>query len=111
MQKRKTTVLSTILAALFVTVGSAVSAEQSTIPGKGQIADCEACHGAQGREPINGLMPKICGQNLEYLIMTLVQFRDGSRTSPIMREATKTLSDEMIEQLASYFANSPCSGN
>jgi len=111
MQKRKTAVLSTTLAALFVTGVAAVHAEQTTLPGKGQIADCEACHGTQGRAPLNGLIPKICEQNIEYLIMTLVQFSDGSRPSPIMRETTKNLSRELIGELADYFANSPCSGN
>jgi cytochrome c553 len=54
-------------------------------------------------------MPKLCGQNVEYLEMTLLQFRDGTRISPIMSQTTKLLSDELIRQLAAYFANAPTS--
>ncbi len=55
-------------------------------------------------------MPKLCGQNVEYLEMTLLQFRDGTRVSPIMSQTTKMLSDELIHELAVYFAQAPTTG-
>jgi len=54
------------------------------------------------------LMPRICGQNRAYLTMTLEQFRDGTRPSPIMHEVTKGLSNELIEKLARYFSEGDC---
>ncbi len=110
MKKCKITVLLTSLAALFLVGVSAVHAEQTTRPGAGKTADCEACHGLNGCAPMTGLMPKLCGQSKDYLVMTLVQFRDGTRPSPIMRETTKNLSDELIEQLADFFSRAPAKG-
>jgi cytochrome c553 len=109
MKKCKITVLLTSLVALLLLGVSAVHAEKTTRPGLGKTAHCEACHGDYGCASLTGLMPKLCGQNQEYLVMTLEQFRDGSRPSPIMREITKSLSDKLIRQLAIYFANAPTS--
>ncbi|MFQ5755318.1 MAG: c-type cytochrome [Acidiferrobacterales bacterium] len=105
MQKLKIGVFSISLAALFLMEVSALRAEQTTRPGMGETQKCESCHGSNGCEPLQGLMPKLCGQNQEYLVMTLEQFRDGTRPSPIMHEVTKNLSDELIQQLADYFAH------
>lgn len=110
MKKCKITVLLPSLVALLLIGISAVHAGQTTRPGAGETADCEACHGVDGCAPLTGLMPKLCGQNKDYLVMTLVQFQDGSRPSPIMREATKGLSDDLIKQIADYFARVPAKG-
>ncbi len=107
MKKCKITVLLTSLVALSLIGASAVYAEKTKRPGFGKTADCESCHGLNGCDPVAGLIPKLCGQNHEYLVMTLRQFRDGSRTSPIMNESTKGLSDVMIKKLATYFENAP----
>lgn len=108
MQKRYLAVLSTFLAALFLMGVSAVHAQKMTRPGGDKTALCEHCHGPNGCQPINGLMPKLAGQNKEYLEMTLHQFRDGKRPSPIMQQTTKFLSDELLGQLAVYFAQARC---
>ena len=110
MKKCKITVLLTSIVALLLIGISTVHAEQTTRPGIGETADCEACHGVNGCAPLTGLMPKLCGQSKDYLVMTLVQFQDGSRPSPIMREATKGLSDDLIKQIADYFARAPTKG-
>lgn len=109
MQKRYTTVLAISIATLSLMAMSAVQAEKLTRPGGYKTAHCEHCHGPYGCKPVQGLMPKLCGQNQEYLEMTLLQFRDGTRVSPIMSQTTKLLSDELISQLAAYFANAPTS--
>ena len=107
MQKRNITILATGLATLFLVGASTVHAQKLTRPGGDKTAHCEHCHGPYGCKPVQGLMPKLCGQNQEYLEMTLLQFRDGRRVSPIMAQTTKFLSDELIKQLAVYFANAP----
>jgi cytochrome c553 len=107
MKKYRITVPITSLAALLLIGVSAVHAEQTTRPGAGETAECEACHGVNGCAPLTGLIPKICGQNRDYLLMTLGQFKDGSRPSPIMRESMKNLSEDLIKQLANYFASQP----
>lgn len=110
MQKRNITVLATGLSALFLVGVSTVHAEKLTRPGGDKTAHCEHCHGPYGCKPVQGLIPKLCGQTAEYLEMTLIQFRDGRRVSPIMSQTTKFLSDDLIRQLAVYFANAPTAG-
>ena len=58
---------------------------------------------------MQGLIPKLCGQNAEYLEASLLQFQDGRRPQPIMQATTNLLSKDIIKQLAAYFANAPCS--
>ena len=109
MRKFKIIVLSTSFTALLLIGVSAVQAADTARPGAGKTAACEQCHGARGCAPVQGLIPKLCGQNAEYLEVTLLQFRDGSRPQPIMHETTKRLSNKLIKQLAEYFADTSCS--
>lgn len=88
---------------------SAVHAQTTARPGGENTASCEQCHGVKGAAPVQGLIPKLCGQNIEYLEAALIQFQDGSRRQPIMHATTKLLSKDLIKQLAAYFANAPCS--
>ena len=104
MQKLKIAVLSTFIVVLFLIGVSVAHAQKTTRPGGDKTAHCEHCHGPNGCEPLDGLIPKLCGQNQEYLEMTLIQFRDGTRVSPMMQQTTKMLSDRLIRQLAAYFA-------
>lgn len=109
MQQYKIVIFSASLAALSLMAVSAVHAENSSRPGGEKTAACEVCHGVKGCAPVQGLIPRLCGQNAEYLEATLLQFQDGRRPEPIMHETTKLLSKETIKQLAAYFANAPCS--
>jgi len=65
---------------------------------------CFSCHGADGKA-ILPTYPNLAGQNKDYLVQTLKQFRDGSRPNPIMGPMAKPLSDSDIDQIAMYFAD------
>jgi cytochrome c len=105
MRQYKIIVLATALSLIGV---SAVQAEGTARPGGEKTASCEKCHGPRGCAPVQGLIPRLCGQNNEYLEAQLLEFQDGRRPQPIMHETTKLLSAETIKQLANYFANAPC---
>ena len=109
MQQYRIVVLSTSLAALFLMGVSAVRAENAVRPGGEKTASCEQCHGPKGCAPVQGLIPKICGQNAEYLEAQLLEFQDGRRPQPIMHVTTNLLSKDIIKQLAVYFSKVPCS--
>ena len=109
MQKYRIIVLSTSLTALLLIGVSAVRAADTARPGAGKTAACEQCHGLRGCAPVQGLIPKLCGQNPEYLEAQLLEFQDGRRPQPIMHETTKQLSSTLIKQLADYFASASCS--
>ena len=108
MQQNKIVVLSASLAALFLMGVSTVQA-QNTRPGGEKTASCEQCHGPRGAAPVQGLIPKLCGQNAEYLEAQLIEFQDGRRPQPIMHATTNQLSKDIIKQLAVYFSKESCS--
>ena len=109
MQQNRIVVLSTSFAAFFLMGVSAVHAENTVRPGGDKTASCEQCHGPKGAAPVQGLIPKLCGQNAEYLEAQLLQFQDGRRPQPIMHATTNLLSKEIIKQLAVYFSSVSCS--
>ncbi len=67
---------------------------------------CHLCHGMEG-ESSNAIYPRLAGQNHNYLVKQLKNFRDGKRKSDTMNEMTKGLLDEEIEALAKYFSSKP----
>ena len=50
-------------------------------------------------------MPKIGGQNYEYLVVALKAYRNGERTHSTMSLHAEALSDDDIEDIAAYFAS------
>jgi cytochrome c553 len=109
VQQYRIIVLSTSFAALFLMGVSAVRAENTARPGGEKTTSCEQCHGLRGAAPVQGLIPKLCGQNAEYLEAQLLQFQDGRRPQPIMHATTNLLSKDIIKQLADYFSKQSCS--
>jgi len=65
---------------------------------------CQLCHGKEG-EASSSIYPRLAGQNKNYLIKQLKNFRDGKRKSDTMSEMAKGLTDAQIEALAEYFAS------
>ncbi len=63
---------------------------------------CQRCHGEQGRG--NEKIPRIAGQQSEYLTFSLKRYRDGTgeRVDPQMAANTQNLSDADIDSLAAY---------
>ena len=109
MSRYKIVVLSTSLAAIFLGGISAGEAANTARPGGEKTAFCEQCHGPRGCSPVQGLIPKLCGQNAEYLEAQLLQFKDNRRPQPIMHSTTSTLSTDLLKQLAVYFSKQSCS--
>ncbi len=69
---------------------------------KGRIltSSCVACHG----QVENGMWPRLSGQGKDYLIKALKDFRQGTRSDPLMAPIAKDLTDEDLEALATFFA-------
>lgn len=64
---------------------------------------CLGCHGGSGvgKEGI----PRLAGQHAPYLLAQLRAFRDGRRSSPVMRGIAEALSDTDMKALAEYMAS------
>ena len=68
---------------------------------------CTGCHGIPGyfnAQPAYNV-PKLGGQNADYLEVALQGYRRGSRAHETMQAQASTLSDQDIADVAAYFAS------
>jgi cytochrome c553 len=72
-----------------------------------QMSDkCDHCHGAPASQPTASL-PRIRGQDKDYLVMALRAYRDDRRASSTMHKMSLPFSEAAIEGLAAYYARQP----
>ena len=67
---------------------------------------CRGCHGIEGYKNVYPTykVPKLAGQNKEYLVIALKAYQSGERAHPTMRSQAATLSDKDIEDISAFFA-------
>ncbi|MGC2223537.1 MAG: c-type cytochrome [Methylocella sp.] len=96
-----------ILAIVFTAAGRAeetspVSVSQQELQAK--ITYCKTCHGLSGRGFRGAYtMPRLAGQQPEYLENQLRAFIERRRTNPVMFNVAHVLSPSMITALAAHF--------
>lgn len=66
-------------------------------------ATCFTCHGTDGRS-VDGVPPSLAGQNRDYLLKQMQEFRDGKRPATIMHQHAKGYTDAQLALIAGYFA-------
>lgn len=68
---------------------------------------CARCHGEQAHG--NETIPRLAGQQVEYLKKSIVRFRDGTgeRNYTLMQIATAGLKNEDIPAIAAYLSSQP----
>ena len=66
-------------------------------------ATCFTCHGTDGRS-VGSVPPSLAGQNKDYLLKQMQEFRDGKRPATIMHQHAKGYTDEQLNLIAGYFA-------
>lgn len=79
--------------------------------GKAKSSTCVACHNTDGNSSVKE-WPKIAGQGYEYLVQSLKEYRlgeKGNRNNLIMYPIVMNLTDEDINDLASYFSQNKTS--
>lgn len=65
---------------------------------------CEACHGVDGRLPVNPDSAVLAGQKSPYVKIALREYRGGTRVNAVMQAAAAGLSDDEIDVLSDYFS-------
>jgi cytochrome c553 len=70
--------------------------------GNTRSAQCAACHGSNGHA-IAPQTPNLAGQDEDYLVQQLQDFRSGARKDETMSVIAKPLSDTEIADLAAYY--------
>src|ERR1700720_1350845 len=96
-----------VIATVFVSGARAANATDTTVPKaelQAKIAYCENCHGVSakgfhGYYPI----PRLAGQQPEYLKNQLQAFIEHRRTNNIMFNVAHVLSPTMLDALATSF--------
>ncbi len=97
-----------ILIPLFVAVYcGAAMADGDPAAGQTKSNTCVGCHGIPGYNNVYPTyhVPKIGGQNYQYLLAALVGYRDGTRSHPTMDQQADSLSDQDMQDVAAYFAS------
>ena len=79
-------------------------------PAKGgleaKLEYCKTCHGLSGQGYLGYFpMPRLAGQQPEYIEAQLRAFIERRRTNPIMRNVAHVLSPSMITALATHFSD------
>jgi cytochrome c553 len=92
------------LAAGFMLAGAEALADNSPLPGI--VAECAACHGADGIGK-DVEIPNIAGQHENYLYTQLQHFKSGRRPHKEMRYESRHLSDDEMRTLARYYSELP----
>ena len=67
---------------------------------------CDRCHGA-GVELPGMPVPKLRGQDRDYLMMAIRAYRDDRRESTTMHKMSLPYGDSIIESIANYYSGQP----
>lgn len=94
-----------VTAALFA--ATSAHAEGDKAAGRKLIYTCAGCHGVPGytnaypQYPV----PKIAGQNEQYIVNALQGYQDGGRKHPTMGAQAQSLSAADIQNIAAYLSS------
>ena len=105
---------SLALAALFCLQGTAWGADEAALVLRGEelvMGRCFLCHGATG-DSSSPLYPKLAGQNMEYMLKQLRNFKRGERDSSDMRKVVADMDENDMRSAAFFFSRQqPSRGN
>lgn len=96
-----------LAAATVFFAATSAHAEGDKAAGRKLIYTCAGCHGVVGytnaypQYPV----PKIAGQNEQYIASALHGYKNGDRTHPTMDAQANSLSDADIQNIAAYLSS------
>jgi len=96
-----------LASALSIALPSFAAEKGDAEAGKLKVYTCAGCHGIPGwKNPYpNYHVPRIGGQNYDYLVTALTEYRKGERSHPTMRAQGESLSDQDIRDVATYLSS------
>ena len=103
----KTAGLLAVLLLISALLARGANAEGNVERGATLGYTCLGCHGVIGYRNAypSYRVPKLGGQKATYLIIALQGYRDGTREHPTMTAQASSLSDQDIEDTATYLAS------
>jgi len=102
---KKKTALIAGLATLSLCAGAAYAADIEA--GRTKSASCMGCHGADGNSP-SPLNPSLAGQKEQYLVTTMLDYKNGKRQHSVMQAMLTPLSEDDIRDVAAFYAAQKC---
>lgn len=99
-----------LLLVLFIFSATQVLAQESKgDPAEGRIKayTCVGCHGIEGWKNAypNYHVPRIGGQNYDYIVSALTEYKKGERSHPTMRAQGESLSEADIKDIAAFLSS------
>lgn len=96
----------TLFSLLLCATSTHVFADGDYAAGKVKAYTCTGCHGIVGYNNTYPTyrVPRIGGQNMEYLVIALQAFKSGERQHKSMNLQAQALSDQDIEDISVYLA-------
>jgi cytochrome c553 len=99
-----------LLFVLALLPATAVFAQENTgdiNEGKLKAYTCTGCHGITGWKNAypSYHVPRIAGQNYDYIVAALTEYRNGERKHPTMQAQGESLSDADIRDIASFLSS------
>ena len=105
--------LPALAASVLFTMAGQACAQETAVVGDpqaaaGKISMCVGCHGIpeyKAAFPEVVHVPKLAGQNAEYIVAALEQYASGARSFPTMQAIAKTLTPQDMADLAAYYSS------
>jgi cytochrome c553 len=96
-----------VLALLPATLVFAQETKGDPVEGRLKAYTCTGCHGITGWKNAypNYHVPRIAGQNYDYIVAALTEYRKGERNHPTMRAQGESLSDADISDIAAFLSS------
>ncbi|MDR3389728.1 MAG: cytochrome c [Rudaea sp.] len=99
-----------LLAVCACVAGIAAAAEPAkgdAQAGRALVYTCGGCHGVTGYKNAypNYHVPRIAGQNYDYLVAALTEYKKGERAHPTMHAQGESLSEQDINNIAAYLSS------
>lgn len=94
-----------VLGAILSLSGQALAGDPEA--GRYTAQTCLGCHGVPNATNVYPTypVPKLGGQNAQYIIDALEAYRAGDRDHALMQAHARSLSDQEIRDIAAYFEN------
>lgn len=105
---------SLALLALSAALPAGAMAAGDPTSGKIKAFTCMGCHGIPGYNNVYPTykVPKLGGQHAQYLVAALQAYKNGQRSHhPTMQAQAQTLSDQDMQDIAAFFAQSGENGD
>lgn len=97
------------LALAVLMIASSAYAAGDPAQGKIKAYTCMGCHGIPGYSNVypDYRVPKLGGQNEQYIIAALKEYKSGARKHPTMYIQANALSDQDMADIAAFLSQAP----